>query len=647
MKWKVNIPNTSAVCAPDTLTEKLSYVWLQPGKPVKPPEAPPFWTYPDADDFDIAEFVEGIAELQWRVDFIRRQITRLGVKPKGQRRVDLVQQLIERFLDPERFARQLDTLTDEERRYYLYLLLHNSLLGLSTQPASLDKLLSLSKPAVTLMQRILNVGLGLQDEEGQFFVPFEMFRLLPTAYLPFETEPPPATHVPAVDPRLLLAKVQQLLGLVQSKNYHIRPRPRWRMPRIDYYGKEALIWPPAPDDVQRLLSNSNKPGAITLCPPTPYLAEASIAAWSADLELPPAIVEFFYHVLANAQLLLPGDPVTLNAALLQPWMMQTPGSQLATLYQIYCSMQDWTDWWPDWRAGDVKIQWNYQNYWMLASVDNMVRTTHYMLRWVILDVLAYLPHDVWLSLDKVVQFLIKLYPEPKSHYYQQDLLCRDARDQWVGFLRQALRAMLCGVLHTFGLVDIAPALDDIAVFRLRHLQDLHWNRPGALSIEDTTPFSRDDVAFRPREGALSIKPPAKAEFLAAVQQWSEPRGMVEAKLRYQLDVARLHQAFEQGETPETLAATWEQHAGFPPLVDVQRWWQHWWERYGHVRLYTGQTTLITRDEFTMQELQAALPTLRQSIMGLVTPRVALLQAERVNRIVSDLERQGYMPKEEA
>ncbi len=49
----------------------------------------------------------------------------------------------------------------------------------------------------------------------------------------------------------------------------------------------------------------------------------------------------------------------------------------------------------------------------------------------------------------------------------------------------------------------------------------------------------------------------------------------------------------------------------------------------------------------MQELQAALPTLRESIMGLVTPRVALLQAERVNRIVSDLERQGYMPKEEA
>lgn len=644
MKWKTNTPNTSAVCTPDILTAKLNYVWLQPGPPVKPQTDAPFWLYPD--EVDVTEFVEQIAEQQWRVDFIRRQITRLGVKPKGQRRVDLVQQLIERFLDPERFARQLSTLNDEEQRYYIHLLLHNNLLGLRTQPTSLDQLLSLSKPSVPMTQRIVNAGLGLQDEVGQFFVPFEMFKLLPPVYIPFDTEPPPATHVPAADPRLLLTKIQQLLGLVQARNYHIQPRPRWRMPQIAYYARESHIWPPVPEDARRLQSNLNKTGVITLCPPTPYLADVAIAAWSADLELPSAIVEFLYHVLINAALLLPGDPVTLNAALLQPWMMQAPGHQLASLYQIYRSMPDWTDWWPDWRAGDIKIQWNSQNVWDLAAVDNMLRTTHYMLRWVMLDILAYLPHDVWLSLDKVMQFVMKLYPEPQSHYYQQNLLCKDARDQWKGFLRQVLSSMLRGVLHTFGLVDIAPNLDAIEVFRLRHFQSLHWNRAEALAIEDTTPFGRDNVAFRPREQALSITPPAKAQFLNVVQQWSEPRGLIDNKLRYQLDVARLHKAFEQGETPETLAEAWEQSTGFPPLVDVQRWWQYWWERYAHVRLYRGQTTLVTRDEFTMQELQAALPTLRQSIMGLVTPRVALLQADHVNRIVSDLERQGYMPKVE-
>jgi hypothetical protein len=70
------------------------------------------------------------------------------------------------------------------------------------------------------------------------------------------------------------------------------------------------------------------------------------------------------------------------------------------------------------------------------------------------------------------------------------------------------------------------------------------------------------------------------------------------------------------------------------LPEIQQWWQTWWERYGHIRLYTEQTTLVTRDEFTLQELQVALPSMRDAIMGLVTPRVALLQAEDADRIVS-------------
>ena len=136
--------------------------------------------------------------------------------------------------------------------------------------------------------------------------------------------------------------------------------------------REALIRRPR-RTIQRLLSNPNKPGAIALCPPTPHWQMPDCGVVCRP-ELP-TIVEFFYHVLTNAYLLLPGDPVTLNTALLQPWMMLTPGNQLVALYQIYRGMQDWADWWPDWRAGDVKVQWNYQNYWMLAGVDNMVRHT--------------------------------------------------------------------------------------------------------------------------------------------------------------------------------------------------------------------------------------------------------------------------------
>ncbi len=645
MRWGANLPATTVFCAPEFLTSKLNYVWLEPGKPV-PPVEPPFWILPDKNE--IANLVESLAESQWRTDYIRQEIIRLKLKPKGVRRSDLLRQLLEGFLDPERFSRQFATLNDEEQRYYLYLLLYDNLTVLRTQPTPLDQIATFSRPSRMLMERILDAGLGLKDEEGQFFVPYEMFKLLPPVYLPFDTEPPPPTFTPAADPRLLLTKIQQLLGLVQAGHYHLRPRPRWRMPRTAYlYSNESPIWPPAPDDAQRLLNDPNRQGMITLCPSPPYLDERTIAAWSANLDLAPADVECLYHVLIQARLLLPGEPVTLNSALLQAWMTQTPDRQLTTVYQTYRNLADWADWWSAWRAGDIKVQWNYQNYWTLTAIDQSLKTAFYLLRWIILDGLAYLPHDVWLSVEKVAQFFTRLYPEPKTHSYLQNLLCKDAQDHWKGFLGQVLRAMLRGMLYTFGFVEAAPDLANIQFFRLRRLQSLHWNRAAAWGIEATTRFSCDDVAFRPREQALAIKPPAKAEFLIAVQRWSEPLGLVDNQLRYRLDASRLHRAFEQGETPETLAAAWEQHAGFPPLPDVQRWWEYWWERYGHIRLYTGQTTLVTRDEFTMQELQVALPTLHQGIMGLLTPRVALLQPEQVNRILSDLERQGYMPKEEA
>ncbi|HQE93243.1 MAG TPA: hypothetical protein PLH19_08735 [Anaerolineae bacterium] len=638
------MPNTAAVCAPDALTEELNYTWLQPGKPVKPQAEAPFWLYPNQDD--ITEVVEDIVEQQWRVDFIRRQITRLGVKPKGQRRVDLVRQLIECFLDPDRVARQWATLDAEEQRYYLYWLLYNNLSSLRTQPTFIDQIATFSKPIGTLTQRILQAGLGLQNEEGQSFVPFEMFKLFPPVYLPFDSEPPPARFTPAADPHLLLTHVQQLLGLVQAGDSHIQPRPRWSPPRVSYYSAEYQIHPPVPDDARRLLSNPNLQGVITLCPPIPYLADQTLAAWSAHLELSPSIAELLYHVLLSGQLLLPGDPVTLDMTLFQSWMIQTSYNQWTALYQLYRHIADWADWWPDWRTGEIKIQWNYQYAWGLSAIDNTLHMTHVMLRWTMLDLLAFLPHDTWLSLDKVIQFLIKLYPEPKTYHYQQSLLCKDAQDQWKGFLERVLCAMLKGALHAFGLVDIAPTPDEIEVFRLRHLQDLHWNRPGTLLIEDTTAFSRDDVAFSPHEQMLSIKPPAKAEFLSAIQQWSKPGGLVDSQLCYQLDVERLHQAFEQGETPDTLAERWEKSSTFPPFPEIQQWWQHWWERYGHVRFYPQQVTLMTRDEFTLHELQVALPTVRDAILGLVTPQVALLQPEQVSHIVSDLKRQGYMPKEE-
>lgn len=632
---------TSGICNPTTLTPALNYVWIDPPKTTKV-QGEPFWVS-DNDDL-VEDLIENLTDYQWKVAFIREQITNLDIKPKGRTRAALVRQLIEGFVDPNRFRRQLDSLSEQDQRFYTYRLLYANLVGLRTQPTALGRIATFHRGSDVLTRRIVDEGLGLQGEDGEFFIPFTAFSLMPPRYITFETEPEPASYTGAAAPQLLLTQIQQLLSLIQNQQFTLRKRPYWQTP--DYgYGRSYQIWPPVPKAVKRIHGGGHVQGRIDLCPPLPYLSDDALASWSNTLGIPPDAVEFIYSILTASDIVPPGSPVTVNAALVQAWLMKTPGSQIVTLYHLYRNVNNWAAWWPRWRDGRINVGWNYQNWWLLSSMNQAIETTHAMIRWVILDVLSYLPHDAWLSVDKVAAFLGQLFPSPSTHYYlQHDLLLKD-RHNWKGFLREVLLAIIQGPLHLLGFADVAPDTSETTLFRLHHFQDVHWNRVTDVPTGETQRLEADDVIFLEDANILHVTPPAPAEFLIAVQRWAEPRGLANNKLRYQLDVGRLHDAFERGETPETLTAAWETTAAFPPPATIARWWQTWWNRYGHVRLYTGQSTVMTRDDFTMHELQVALPALRDAILGLVTPRTALVETEHVDQILSDLERQGYMPKE--
>ena len=86
-------------------------------------------------------------------------------------------------------------------------------------------------------------------------------------------------------------------------------------------------------------------------------------------------------------------------------------------------------------------------------------------------------------------------------------------------------------------------------------------------------------------------------------------------------------------------------AGADAAAVFRAWWETWQQRYGHVRLYSNQAVLVAADEFTLKEVQAALPELREGVLGLINSRTALLRAERVDRLLQQLMARGYMPKD--
>ncbi len=624
---------------PSDLTKELRYEWVTPEAP-KPLDGEPYWLVQETDP--VLALTENLAEYEWKVAFIRQQISQLGISPSGRARVDLLRQLVEALLDPQRLTTQYNHLSDQEKRFYKYLVFYTNLESLRTTPTPLED--SFAKTRSTLTKRIIEAGLGLYYEHGEFSIPSAALRWLPPLYIDFPTEAAPDEFIQAPDPQILTSQIQQWLSLVQGKTYHLRKRPKWVPPNVGYMGN-FQTWPPTPSYVRKIISNRNFQGAIDLCPPEPYPDAQTLAEWSTKLGLSPDIVEFIYHVMINSRVVRPGDPVTLDQKLAQQWMLHAPGRQTVIIYELFRGIGLWAAWWPLWRRGEMNVRWNYQNYWGITSLDRTLNVTHYMLRWVLLDVLAQLPHKAWLSLEKIAELLATLFPNPNSHGYQRGLLFKGDQQNWKSFLRLALKSLISGPLYYLGFVDIAPTLDAPTYIRLHNLQDVHWGRVEALFTADPQPLNTETVRYIPEKEQLEIAPPAPADFLLYIQRWAKPAGLVNNKLLYVLNLDRLHQTFEDGETPETLAQTWEKVAHFPPLDNIHTWWQYWWQRYGRIRLYTNQAILTTQDDFTMQELQVALPTMQASILGLITPRTAFLDQEHVDEVLDGLERQGYMPKE--
>lgn len=625
----------------EALSPELGYVWTEPSSPY-PISEHVFWAEPERDS--IESLIDELIEDAWKVAFLREQIEILGLRPKGRTRAGLVRQWVEGFMDGERLREAYDQLNPEERQYYLCVLLKMRLQGLEVYPPGMGSVCESYQYAGTLMHRILMLGLVMQTPTGEFFVPYQMLQQLPKTALAFPEVDEPERYCEAVSSHRLMLRVQQLVTLVQSHASHLRPVPRWQI-QSHPYGRTMTCWPPTPEDAHAVIEHSYGK-MVELLAPLPFLTEDTLTTWTEALGLSGPEVEFIYHLLTASGVLHAGSPVQAEQALVERWLAVPPRRQLSILYKIFLSQGQWAAWVPLWREGKVHVRWQAFQIWNMTRIDQALYTARYLFRWSLLTVLSFLPQETWLHLDAIEDWLVELFPTSKAHSFLYDLEIEAISGGWRAFLRLSLSKLLSGPLYNFGLVDLAPSRDKVSMVRMHQFQDLHWQRTENVSLESVDALSPAGIHLSVEDQMLGVKPPAPPDFLAFVQSWAEPAGLSADELRYQLDVSRLHRAFEQGQMPEVLTQRWEDHVGFAPPDALRAWWQRWWDRYGHVRLYRDQAVLMTQDEFTMQELSMALPKLERAIRGWATPRTALLNPEQVDEILADMERQGYMPKED-
>lgn len=640
MKQQVDVDSVTR--KQPTLKEEWGYLRQAPDA-AGDPDYVPLWQM-EADD-PAANMAQELVQLEVRVAALRAHIESLGGTPKGRTRVDLAHQLSEAFMDPDRLASAIAELTEASRHYFARLLLHFRLRDLYVYPESQVYWRDFDKEWAKLARPLVKANVLLRDtEDGRLIVPFGTRQRLPSLHLSFPSAKAPETVVNAADPHVLLGQLQQMMGLLQSGTFRLRPRLRWKAPEYPY-AKAVVCWPPVPADARAINSNVERNRLLELLFPEPSLDDASLETLTTTLGLTEHWVEFLYQLLVAIGVLWPGSPLTMDPDLSQAWMALPPGQQLVVIYKLYRNVTDWACWWPRWRRQTIHLRRAYHGYWGLMSLDESVQLSGSNLRWILLEILSFLPENVWMSLDDLSQWLEELFPKVDTHRYLMGLELTCDNGGWPAFLRAALTDMVSGPLHALGLVDLGPSPDDVAAIRLRGLQSIHWGRTDKLSMETQIGLNRDALRFVDEGPVLEVATPVPPDFGGLLLRWATPSGFSRALIRYKLDVSQLHQAFEQGADPESLRAAWLACVDFEPLPEVVAWWETWWERYGRVRLYPPQALLRTRDAMTMQEIQISLPKLQASITSMLSPDVALLAPEGVDTLLEDLARQGYMPKE--
>lgn len=623
------------------LTRDLGYIWKAPPQPT-PLSSVSNW---QRDRDNLAEAtVSALVQFEWRVAHMRERIEALGTDPHGRTRQGLAEQLTEAFLDQDRLHRAFEGLTEEDRQFYVNLLFQSRMQALQAVPDYQALRMRPSQRGTSVVPRILHAGLAISSEDGRLYIPFDVYAWLPPLSLDFPTVPEPELYTPAADPRTILAHIQQLLGLLQIETLTLRERPFWQ-PKEPPYAEPILCWPPTPVDAQVLQKHVDRERIIELFPPSPYLDDTSLKLWTGAINATDDDAEFLYHMMISLGLILSGSPITLDEARVHAWMALPPGAQLGAILRLFRQTTTWAAWWPAWRRHEIQIQHEYYGYWNLRSFGENVHRTVTSLRWLLLDVLSFLPDAGWLEVRNLVGWLVEIFSDATAHPYMGGLRPHRKDGDWGGFLHAALTALVSGPLYTLGFVDVSPSREDVQYIRLHGLSDIHWGRASEVPIVAETTLNPEVVCFFPEEEILEIVSPVPPGLTTTVLTWANPAGFSQNVVRYQLDVARLHTTFEAGEDADSLAAAWREGAGFDPPPEIVAWWQDWQSRYGRVRLYPDQTLLQTRDTFTMQELQISLPKLQSSMLGMITPAAALLKPDEADQVLSDLERQGYMPKE--
>ena len=651
-----------------------------------PPEKPFWLTMPyqvrrQNDDNQLQAWLN-----EYRVQDLRQMAKQQGWSISGNRKADIIQQIMDQMLQPGIALKSLLNLDKEHRQVYDAIgLLYP---GISFREEHLEAVskrwgnLTQYKKISTYINHLSELGLTIPGSFMHHYwqrtagIPNSLLRVLP---------PLLADRVPEItlsekvesgvvfgQQRPFLQRLHQILILLEQQEPPLRqPMPR---PRLEKFHEILQQWDYIPEEILAAQQNNkfkthDPDFSFTVPPPQPSLSDETsqrlgpIAGDAVQLN-------FIYHLLLAAGLLQPGSPVTVWREVKEQFLRRDEAAQWSIIVRAYFSMMTWNEvWLVVAQRPSLQLKRAKASYYRALRPQQLYEML-VVFRSQVLQLLACLPSDQWLRVKDVGDLLHPLWDRFDSWAWSPTRYGGDMRPDWflaedgrmldsanskadwnkaqAAFIQQIIQ----GPLHWLGLADLSLEYGQLTAFRLHGLGDLFFDKVESVSLSGAAAGSDTAAALPDSTNAITITDTTiivdPTAVSAQAHSYLDSIAILETAVTdrfvYQLHVTAVHQAFEAGQTLQQMLDGWEKWLTVPMPNQIQRQLTAWWQAYGQVRLYEDVTVIEFADQYALAEMKAAT-SLEKHLIAEISAALVIIPTSAIDTLVSELEKAGYTPKQ--
>lgn len=589
-----------------------------------------------------------------------------GVEIKGTRKEPIVEELAAQLSRPEGIRRQIQQLDELTRQLLAYLnLIISPTYGMSGEhimDTLSGKQVDLSRR--TLLARLNDLaGLGLlltfkQDDVIYYSLP-QAVRLhippQPGLIAPYVSAAPDQFQVREHSSAAIVQTLYTLWNYVLQKQPH---REKGRQRRASERWPQLAEWDYEPEELAELERQKRDMyglygQSMTVPTPTYRLGSADRAVLRALTGCDDAEIDFYYALLEamGAVEAQPGEPVIARPQNFEQLLSMSPSLRMYAIAYAWLTLSTWSEMdllrqrhddlrlrrslsYPTFKPSDLYREWRAGRQTVLRFLSTVLEGEWLAVEGLLKTTFEILPNLIHSQSNVTTWWLESVRTKKQFGTTYED---------WHDSSGRFVRAMLEGPLLWLGAVRLGYQEGKLAAFQVTPAGSFIMQRRTSLAEVEVAPAAEDAVRFE-KDLTVSIVPGyAPAQLHELLHHLGTLEETTPQRFVYRISAEGVLHALEQGQTIERLLEQIETWSGKQVPAAWKSKMQEWSQNYGKLHIYDDITLIELADDYALQELLGNT-SLREHMIYQFSPRLVAIRPEAVDRLIGEMEKQGYMPR---